>query len=59
MKNTATNKILVFGGIIAGASAIAYYANNKNKKYAVIGGVLGLLVATLSMPTVFKSTPKA
>jgi uncharacterized membrane protein len=54
MKNTTTNKIIVIGGITAGVAAIAYYANSKNKKFAIIGAALGAIVAVLVLPKILK-----
>lgn len=55
MKNTLTNKIIVVSGIVTGIAGIAYLANGKNKKFAIAGGVLGLIVAVWAMPKILKS----
>lgn len=52
IKDTITNKVLLFSGIVAGITLAAYYANNKNRTYAIAGAGLGVLVATLAMPKI-------
>lgn len=53
-----TKQILIGGGIIVAAATAGYYANNKSKKYAVVGAVLGVLITGLVIPKLMKVDEK-
>ncbi len=58
MKKITTKHILIGGIIIVGATAVGYYANNKSKKYAIVGTVLGVILAGLVIPKLMKVEEK-